>query len=362
MAIRIYRSTISRLFLLTLALSQALLLLSSSNLKADELLDRLTRATKQIAVSSRTYTNERDCFSCHHQSLPVYALRMASSVGIQVDESVYQLQDEHTDRFFWDRREELEKGKGVPGGPFTAGYALVQYAVSPFEDPKSIEPLLTYLKKSITEDHWTIRTMRRPPMEGSHFTATALAVAGLRLYQGNIEELPDLKAVKDWLVSAQPQTTEDLAYHLFALHWLQIQTANELFATKGRLQRSEDVSEAIERTSQMLLQNQRSDGGWNQTPLDKDSTLESDAYSTGQVLTALRVVGRLTNRHTAVEGAKRFLLENQLEDGTWHVVSRANPFQEYFESGFPHAKDQFISISATCWGVIALSTTMKSRP
>ena len=79
-----------------LAVSQALFLLPSNNLKADELLDRLTRATKKIAVSSHTYTNERDCFSCHHQSLPVYALRMASGVGIQVDESVYQLQDEHT--------------------------------------------------------------------------------------------------------------------------------------------------------------------------------------------------------------------------------------------------------------------------
>ncbi|MFL2871602.1 MAG: hypothetical protein ACJZ8O_12750 [Pirellulaceae bacterium] len=344
-----------------MSLSQ-LLLLSSDNLTADELLDRLTRATKQIAVSSHTYTKERDCFSCHHQSLPVYALRMASHVGIEVDESVYQIQDEHTDRFFWDRREELEKGKGVPGGPFTAGYALVQYAVSPYQDPKSIEPLLTYLNKSITVDHWTIRTMRRPPMEGSHFTATALAVAGMRLYQARLDTSPDLTVVEDWLVGAEPQTTEDLAYHLFALYWLQIQTSDELFATRGRLERSKDVSDAIERTIHVLLQNQRSDGGWNQTPLDKNSTLESDAYSTGQVLTALRVVGRLSNRHTAVERAKGFLLDNQLEDGTWHVSSRANAFQEYFESGFPHAKDQFISISATCWGVIALSTTMKIRP
>ena len=37
------------------------------------------------------------------------------------------------------------------------------------------------------------------------------------------------------------------------------------------------------------------------------------------------------------------------------LEGKGTPFQTYFESGFPHGKDQFISITATAWGVTALA-------
>jgi hypothetical protein len=37
------------------------------------------------------------------------------------------------------------------------------------------------------------------------------------------------------------------------------------------------------------------------------------------------------------------------------VVSRSKPFQTYFESGYPHGKDQFISIAAAGWSTAALA-------
>jgi hypothetical protein len=33
-------------------------------------------------------------------------------------------------------------------------------------------------------------------------------------------------------------------------------------------------------------------------------------------------------------------------DGTWFVKSRAFPVQPYFETGFPHGRNQFISTAA----------------
>ena len=36
------------------------------------------------------------------------------------------------------------------------------------------------------------------------------------------------------------------------------------------------------------------------------------------------------------------------------VKSRSKPFQTYFESGYPHGKDQFISIAAASWSTTAL--------
>jgi hypothetical protein len=50
-----------------------------------------------------------------------------------------------------------------------------------------------------------------------------------------------------------------------------------------------------------------------------------------------------------------FLLGTQHEDGSWLVHSRSRPFQKYFESGFPHGKDQFISCAASGWAATALA-------
>jgi hypothetical protein len=54
-----------------------------------------------------------------------------------------------------------------------------------------------------------------------------------------------------------------------------------------------------------------------------------------------------------------FLLKTQRADGTWAIKTRSKPFQPYYESGFPHGKDQFISIAATGWATAALAAAMK---
>ncbi|HEY2933306.1 MAG TPA: hypothetical protein VGK99_16315 [Acidobacteriota bacterium] len=51
----------------------------------------------------------------------------------------------------------------------------------------------------------------------------------------------------------------------------------------------------------------------------------------------------------------RFLLNTQLEDGSWYVRSRSMPFQPFFESGFPHGHDQWISAAASNWATMALA-------
>jgi hypothetical protein len=49
-----------------------------------------------------------------------------------------------------------------------------------------------------------------------------------------------------------------------------------------------------------------------------------------------------------------YLSRAQQEDGTWHVVTRSLAFQPYFESGFPHGHDQWISQAGTALAVVAL--------
>ena len=56
------------------------------------------------------------------------------------------------------------------------------------------------------------------------------------------------------------------------------------------------------------------------------------------------------------------LLRTQLADGSWHVRSRAAKFQPYFESGFPHGHDQWISSAGTAWAAIGLAAASGPQP
>ena len=101
-----------------------------------------------------------------------------------------------------------------------------------------------------------------------------------------------------------------------------------------------------------LLAQQHPDGGWAQR-----AGFESDAYATGQALYALhQASGQPVSSPPYRRGVKH-LLDTQFEDGSWHVTSRAVKFQPYFESGFPHGLDQWISSAATAWAAMALALT-----
>jgi len=57
-----------------------------------------------------------------------------------------------------------------------------------------------------------------------------------------------------------------------------------------------------------------------------------------------------------------YLLKSQHADGSWHVTSRSRPFQAYYETGFPHGKDQFISTSAAAWATLAILLALPEKP
>ncbi len=122
------------------------------------------------------------------------------------------------------------------------------------------------------------------------------------------------------------------------------------------------VTQSGLRSSETLWRLQNPDGGWGQRIGD-----ESDAYATGLSLIVLantdndyknsRVFGQ-----ERYDRAIRWLIESQLEDGSWHVSSRASPVQEFFDNGDPHETDQFISIMATGWATAALCNAWHKQP
>jgi N-acyl-D-amino-acid deacylase len=86
--------------------------------------------------------------------------------------------------------------------------------------------------------------------------------------------------------------------------------------------------------------------------------LESDAYATGTALYVLLDTGSAAADEKIQRGIQ-YLLKTQLEDGSWHVKTRAKPVQVFFDNGDPHGKDQFISIPATGWSIAALSRAVR---
>jgi N-acyl-D-amino-acid deacylase len=84
----------------------------------------------------------------------------------------------------------------------------------------------------------------------------------------------------------------------------------------------------------------------------------SSAYATGKALVALKTAG-LPVSNRAYQRGVEFLMDTQLEDGSWYVQTRAAGFQPYFDNGFPHGVDQWISAAGTSWATMALTFAVK---
>jgi hypothetical protein len=172
----------------------------------------------------------------------------------------------------------------------------------------------------------------RPPLESSEFTATALSIRALQLFGRQADE--KIARARQWLITAQPHTTEEHSMRLLGLVW---SGAPEQF---------------IRRAVDDLVSLQRPDGGWSQL-----ATLETDAYATGQSLFALQTAGLSVTGPVYRRGAS-FLLRTQYPDGSWLVRSRTYPVQPPNDSGFPHGKHQWISAAGTSWAAMALLSAL----
>jgi len=237
---------------------------------------------------------------------------------------------------FLDRNQEnYRKGKGQGGDVSTAGYALLALELGGWKSDATTEAVVEYLLiRDKNLDHWRT-TSHRPPSEASDFTTSYLAIRALTSWgthtqQDRIEKR--IATVREWLRKAEAQDTEDRVFRLWALQAAGAQAKELLLA------------------GQALLRTQRLDGGWGQT-----DALDSDAYATGCALVALNQAGSMATSDPAYQRGVAFLLKTQRPDGSWMVPSRSRPFQTYFESGFPHGKDQFISIAASAWATSALA-------
>ncbi len=297
----------------------------------------IQRSVPLLQRADVTFFAKSGCISCHNNSLTAMTLTTARSAGIklkEINETTERGQIHTTSTYLDSNRERALEGLGIPGGPDTVGYVLLGLVAEKFPSDEVTDAYAMYLRSRQLADGRVARQALRPPLEASDIEVTAIAMRIMQVYAPPSRKAEYAKAVQlseDWLQEAQARSTGDLVFQLLGLVW------------------NGGDREAIRKVAGKLLPLQRPDGGWSQTPL-----IASDAYATGQALYALNQARVLAADSPAYQRGIRFLLNSQLEDGSWHVATRTTPVQPYFESDFPHGPDQFISAAATNWAAMAL--------
>lgn len=293
----------------------------------------LRRAIPLLEKAGAGYIRQRGCFSCHHQAVPVLALVAARDRGFKVDAEALQAQVSHTEADLRGNIAAYRSGQGQGGQVVRAGYALWTLAGAGWKPDDTTAAVTSYIvRRDAARGYWRAAA-NRPPSEVSDFTSTFLALRSLEAYPSSEAGAEARRArAREWLLATPARDTEDRVFRLWALKL------------------AGAPAEEVRKASKELRSAQREDGGWSQ-----NEELASDAYATGSALVALVKAGDLAPSSETYRKGVAFLLKTQLEDGSWHVVSRSKPFQPYFESGFPHGKDQWISCAATAWAVWALA-------
>jgi hypothetical protein len=300
----------------------------------------IRRSLPLLGKTGPIFFQKSGCISCHNISLPSMAMVLASERGFAVDDTARKenIKAALASKTFFEPKD-LMKLDHVPGETMTTGYTLMALAAEKYPGDALTDAMALWSASSQFGDgSWNLPS-HRAPIEYSPFTGTALGLRALQLY-GPPAKRKDFETriakARYWLEQTSPRDNEGRTFRLLGLGW------------------GGSDKKVLKQALDDLIRNQRADGGWAQLP-----GLESDAYATGQALYALGVGGKLSADHESYRKGVANLLRTQLPDGTWLVHSRSYPVQPYFESGFPHGPDQWISAAATSWATMALTLALE---
>ena len=292
------------------------------------------RSIALLEASSRKFFETSGCVSCHHQNITDMAVGEARAHGLTTSaehalERLKMLSAGPPPQLLYER---MDIGVSEIFAASLTALAAVDVPANP-----AIDALVSDIAATQSVDgswHLTGGINERPPAEEGAIARTALCVRSLKVYgpPGRAAEMnARVEKARRWLMAATPLTSDDHNMRLLGLFWAGTDSAT------------------LKQEAARILIAQRADGGWRQ-----HDGFGSDAYATGQSLYALIKSGALAPADAAYKKGINYLLATQQDNGSWRVASRAPKFQAYFNSGFPHAGDQWISAWATGWAAMAL--------
>ena len=293
-----------------------------------------------LQQADASFANKSGCVSCHNNSLTAMTVGLARKQGFQIDEKIAAAQVKVNVEGLEKIRDRMYQGFLLPvGDNFSEGvvaYMLLGLAAEHYKaDINTDAAAIHILGRQQPDGEWFAPTSdTRPPICLDHIGDTALSMRALQLYAPKTEAAASRKAIQmaaAWMAQAKSFSNDDRSWRLAGLAWAGTDKA------------------AIEQARRELLATQKPDGSWSDQP-----AMESTAYATGKSLVALQI-GGLPISDPAYQAGVKWLLSHQLQDGTWYVQTRALAFQPYFDAGFPHGHDQWISTAGTDWATMALA-------
>jgi ankyrin repeat protein len=328
---------------LSLVFSRDAQLQSEPQVGVTELHTASAKAINRIQHAQTVWYQKQTCTSCHHQLLPEIMLKLARERDVPVNETIAR---EMTKAAFA-RLNDLDMA--VQGydyiDVFFDGWVLVSASRAGVKPNLTTSAYSQFIAARQQSDGSWPTIDARPPQAHSPFAATAVCAEAMHRYlpaRFKSEQETRLRQAREWLLKSPARTTEDLTYQLLGLFW----TGADL--------------NARQKPARQLLSEQRADGGWAQL-----QALDSDAYSTGEVLFALREGGGISTHELAYQRGLRYLLKTQQPDGSWRIKSRLHPpapvSPPYVDTEFPEGHDQFISIMGTSWAVNAMLQAIPAK-
>jgi N-acyl-D-amino-acid deacylase len=281
------------------------------------------------------------CISCHNVSIPMLALDLARQHGFA--QPGFELMRKQTVSAFAPQRENMLSGYcAIPGFATTTAWGLLSLARAGYAPDLLTDSIVKCLAlEQLPDGRWRKGGDQRPPLSPeTGIPGTAIVARAIQLYKVPALSPALENAVRrgrQYLVSTKARNGSDYPFRLLGLYWTNASPTEIAAALRD------------------LLGQQRPDGGWAQRP-----DMVSDAYATGLSLGAISMTQTGAINTLAYQLGVAYLMKTQCPDGSWHVRSRAFGVQPYFESGFPHGDDQWISMAATAWAAIALLPATKA--
>jgi Squalene-hopene cyclase C-terminal domain len=285
------------------------------------------------------WRKERQCATCHHGTMTVWALSEAKRQGYEVDANVL------ADLMQWTKDRFLPRTSGPREPGPVASVPLIYLGIMsqnlPVLSRDEINWVARHLQAFQAEDGaWDSPPPKNgpPPTWESRETQALLALLAWEPYvPADPKEAAAARASRDkaeaWLSKTKSSdTTQALALRLLL-------DARRRTAEK-------QLQPAIDR----LLKLQNANGGWGQTRV-----LPSDAYATGQALYALSIAD-VKNDRPEIRRAVSFLAASQREDGSWPMASRGHPGVE------PYAYTVPITYFGSAWATLGLVRSVPAAP
>ena len=305
--------------------------------KKRDLRESIAQSLTLLQSTGTEYFKQSGCVGCHHQPVVALAVERAARKGLPVDAGARAEQLRVVRTEFTSAKDNLFQGIFISAD--SLAFTMMHLIEAEYPADDLTDALVSAIaSKQELDGSWNGLPVMRPPLEDSKWVRTAMAARALAKYPipARRAEFEDRVAkARRWLTDTRPTVPYERTFQLLGLTW------------------TNASSKAIQTSATEVRRMQQANGGWAQL-----ETLSADAFATGAALYALAQSGVPPQDPTYRRGVD-YLLATQHADGSWYVPSRSPKLQPYFQSGFPHNHDQWISSAATAFAAAALTEAVQ---